>query len=197
MLSGQSKVDQSALDRAKALQAVRGQRPSGIADQMIASSQRFRDVASTKGLAAAMRDQVHNEMAASIAGNFDFTGGIGGMAGMAGMLLDARQLAKPRGKIDAAYPPWGSTDIAPGMATRDVALLKNPSPGEIERLKNRHETLRWVHSKDGTGFYIWPAEDALHPEVAADVYATPRVQDPKTGVWTNTYNQGIVVGNKR
>jgi len=49
----------------------------GMIDQMQASSNRFRDVASTQGLAAAMRDPVHEKMGTDIAGAFDFTGGLG------------------------------------------------------------------------------------------------------------------------
>jgi hypothetical protein len=57
----------------------------GMVDQMQASSQRFRDVAGTQGLAAAMRDPEHERLATGVAGGFDFTGGIG-LGGMAGVI---------------------------------------------------------------------------------------------------------------
>jgi hypothetical protein len=68
--------------------------PSMI-DQMGASSDRFRDVASTQGLGAAMRDPIHDEMGQNIAGAFDFTGGMG-FGGMtkAASALDMSQAAR-------------------------------------------------------------------------------------------------------
>ena len=86
-----------------------------------------------------------------------------------GMLMDAAQLAKPRGKIDAAYPPWGKRDFSPGAAPRNVTIYKNPSPDELARLKKRG-ALRVVSSKDGADVFAWPYDEALHQEVADDVF---------------------------
>jgi hypothetical protein len=112
------------------------------------------------------------------------------------LVLDPEQLKKPRGKIDAMYPAWGSTDFLPGATPRDFTIHKNPSPEEVERLKKRGD-LRVLMNKEGTELYAWPADAALHPEVADDVFPGARVKDPKTGVWRNDYRQGIIPGARR
>lgn len=163
----------------------------GIADQLQAAHSRFQDVARQHGPGAALRDPLASMLAANVAGQFDFTGPSGGLAGV---LLDPRQLARPRGKIEATYPAWGSSDFVPGQTPRDVTIFKNPSPEEVARLTKRGD-LRVVMSKDGKEAYVWPFDEALHEEVGADVFPGSRVRDRATGIYTNTYDQGLIPGN--
>ena len=109
----------------------------------------------------------------------------------AGMLLDAKQLERPRGKLDAMYPAWGMTDFLPGTTPRNVTVYKNPPDEELARLRKRTD-LRVVMSKDGKDLYAWPYDEALHPEVADDVFSPSRVKDEKTCIVTNNYRQGII-----
>jgi hypothetical protein len=109
---------------------------------------------------------------------------------LAGMLLDPKQLERARGLIDAVYPEWGATDFVRGRKLREVGILKNPSQDELGRLRAKGD-VRVLMNKDKTELFAWPAEKALHPEVADDV-GYKRTQDPKTGIWTNDYLQGII-----
>jgi hypothetical protein len=116
----------------------------------------------------------------------------------AGMLLDAKQLLRPRGKIDAMYEPWSGFNWSGGTGgdARHVSIYKNPTDAELNRLLDKHGYLRKLDPKGTDDRYVWPGDEALHQQVAQDVLEQTMIKDLKTGVVTPSYRGGTIARGK-